>query len=226
MAALLEALEPRSSDIALDVATGTGFTAIALASRVKLVTGIDVTEKMLEQSRQLARSQSVFNATFKLGDAMKMDFSEESFDLVTTRRAAHHFDSVPRFLREAKRVLKAGGRIGIVDMSPPEGAESFTNTIEKLRDGSHVKAFTPAAWASMVMKAGFSKPTIRTLDERLTFEKWLYPVGLGGMEEETIRSAWKTAPKSVRNLLEAEFYGDTIRSWVKSRLVLTASKTP
>ena len=226
LAALIEALGPRKTEVALDVATGTGFTAVTLAGRVKHVTGIDLTEEMLDQARALARSRSVANTEFKLGDAMKMDYPDSSFDILTTRRATHHFDDVPRFLLETKRVLKPGGRIGVVDMSPPEGAESFTNRIEKLRDGSHIEAFTPKAWESMIMRAGFGGLTSKVLDDRVTFERWLYPIEPGGKEERAIRSAWRSSPKTVRSLLKAEFDRDTIAAWSKTRIVLVASKTP
>ena len=226
LAALIEALRPRTSELALDVATGTGFTAVSLAVRVKHVTGIDLTEEMLDQARGFARSRGVANIEFERGDAMKLDFPNSSLDIVTTRRAEHHFHDVPRFLREAKRVLKAGGRIGVVDMSPPEGAGSFTNRIEKLRDGSHVEAFTLKAWESMIVGAGFGGLTSRVLADRVTFERWLYPVEPGGKEEKAILSAWRSSSKAVRRLLKAEFDGDRISAWSKTRIVLVASKTP
>ncbi len=224
LAALLRALRLDGTEIALDVATGTGFTAISLAGRVKHVTGIDLTDEMLSQARRLAVSQAVTNVSFTPGDAMKMEYADAAFDMVTTRRATHHFGDVPRFLSEARRVLKPGGRLGIVDMSPPEGAELFTNRIERLRDSSHVEAFAVGAWRSMVSQAGFRILSSEILDERVTFEKWLYPVTPGGEEEKAIRSAWKASPLPVRTLLKAEFEGEVIRAWSKSRLVLVASK--
>lgn len=226
LAALLEALRLDGTEVALDVATGTGFTAVSLARRVKHVTGIDLTEEMLEQARRLAQSQAVTNVTFALGDAMKMEYVGATFDIVTTRRATHHFEDVPRFLSEANRVLKPGGQIGIVDMSPPKGAESFMNRIERLRDNSHAEAFTSEAWGSMIAGAGFKGVSSKILDERIAFERWFYPVKFGGREEKEIRSAWKSAPRPVRRLLKAEFDGDEIEAWSKSRIVLVASKTP
>ncbi len=226
LAVLIEALEPKGTDEALDVATGTGFTAVSLAKKTRNVIGIDLTEEMLEQARALARSQGLTNVSFDLGDAMKMEYPDASFDIVTTRRATHHFDDLPRFLSEAKRVLKRGGKIGVVDMSPPKGAESFANRIERLRDSSHVEAFTPEAWGLMIARAGFRRISSEILDERVTFERWLYPVELGGKEDRAVRSAWRSAPEPVRGLLKAEFVGGEIVAWSKSRIVLVASKTP
>ena len=223
--ALIGDLKPRKSEVALDVATGTGFTAVALAGRVGHVTGIDMTDEMLVQAGRLARERGRTNVRFELGDAMKIGYPNSSFDIITTRRATHHFEDVPRFLREAKRVLRPGGRLGIVDMSPPEGAEAFSNRIERLRDGSHVRAFTPAAWKSMVARAGFHIQSSEVLGEPVTFEKWLYPVEAGGREEDAIRRAWGSARPKVKRLLVASFEEGAIKGWTKFRIILIAAKT-
>jgi len=224
--ALLKALEPKKAEVALDVATGTGFTAVALAGLVGHVTGIDVTDEMLVQAGRLARERGRTNIRFELGDALKIGYPNSSFDIVTTRRATHHFEDVPKFLHEAKRVLRPAGRLGIVDMSPPEGAEAFSNRIEILRDSSHVRAFTPSDWKSMVSRAGFRILSIEVLGEPISFEKWLYPVEPGGREEAPIRRAWGSASPRVRRLLDAHFEGGAIKGWTKSRIILAASKTP
>ena len=224
--ALIRALKPKRSEVALDVATGTGFTAVALAGLVGHVTGIDVTDEMLAQAGRLARERGRTNVRFELGDALKIGYPDSSFDLVTTRRAAHHFENVPRFLREARRVLRPGGRLGIVDMSPPEGAEVFFNRIERLRDRSHVEAFTQSAWKSMVSKAGLGIQSSEILGESVTFEKWLYPVEAGGREEEAIRMAWSSAPANMKQRLAARFEKGIVKGWTKSRIILVASKTP
>ena len=223
---LLMALKPKKSEVALDMATGTGFTAVALAGLVGHVTGIDVTDEMLVQASRLAREQGRTNTRFELGDALKIGYPNSSFDIVTTRRATHHFEDVPRFLREAKRVLRPAGRLGIVDMSPPEGAEAFSNRIERLRDSSHVRAFAPSDWKSMVFRAGFHIQSAEVLGEPVSFERWLYPVEPAGREEAAIRRAWSSASPKVRHLLVARFEGGVVKGWTKSRIILVASKTP
>ena len=224
--ALIRALEPKKSEVALDVATGTGFTATALARLVGHVTGIDVTDEMLVQANRLAREQGCTNIRFELGDALKIGYPNSSFDIVTTRRATHHFEDVPKFLRESKRVLRPGGRLGIVDMSPPGGTEAFFNRIERLRDSSHVGAFTLSAWKSMVSQVGLRVLSSEVLGEPVSFERWLYPVATGGREEEAIRRAWDSASAKVKRLLEARFEKGTVKGWTKSRIILVAAKTP
>ena len=226
LTALIRALKPKKSEVALDVATGTGFTAVALAGLAGHVIGIDMTDEMLVQAGRLAREQGLTNVRFELGDAMEIGYPDSSFDIVTSRRATHHFEDVPRFLREVKRVIRPGGRLGIVDMSPPEGAEAFSNRIERLRDNSHVKAFAPTTWKSMVSKAGFHIQSSEILGEPVTFEKWLYPVETGGREEQAIRRAWGSARPGVKQLLGARFEEGAMKGWTKLRIILVAAKTP
>ena len=226
LAALIKALRPRRAEVALDVATGTGFTAMALARLVGHVTGVDMTDEMLAQARSLAAKEGATNVRFELGDAQELAYPRASFDIVTTRRAAHHFSDVPRFLRQARRVLRPGGRLGMVDMSPLEGTEKFSNRIEKLRDRSHVEAFTPTAWRLMIQEAGFRVNSTDVIGEPITFERWLYPVELGGAEERAVRAAWDSAPTKVKRILKGEFDAGKVKGWTKSRIVIVASKTP
>jgi len=225
--ALLAALKPLTTDVALDVGTGTGFTAFALARHTKRVVGVDITEEMLHQSKRLARECHVKNAVFDLGDAMKLRYPNASFNIVTTRRAAHHFDDVPAFLDESRRVLRPGGRLGVVDMSPPRAAVGFSNEIEKIRDSSHVCAYDPGEWRVMLKEAGFGVSSLSVLGEPIAFEDWLYPVAGGGKEEAAIRAAWKSTSPRVKKLLKADIRDGAVRGWTKQRIIIVASpKTP
>ncbi len=220
--ALVQALKPDRTDTALDVATGTGFTAISLAKFAKSVVGIDITDEMLDQARLLANSHRLKNIKFEQGDAHELGYRDSSFDIVTTTLATHHFEDVPKFLLEAKRVLRPNGRLGIVDMSPPEGAETFSNEIEKLRDSSHVQAFTPNQWLSMLEQAGLHLVSEQVFEEHLPLESWLYPVKAGGREEQAVRLAWKSAPSQVKDLLKVKVKDGVVEGWAKRRIVLVA----
>ncbi len=225
--ALLKALHPGKTEVALDVATGTGFTALSLAPLVRNVIGVDITEEMLRQARTLARKRKIENVKFEQGDASKLGYPDSSFNIVATRRATHHFADIPSFLLEAKRLLTPDGRLGIVDMSPPNGAEAFMNKIEKLRDSSHVWAHSPRSWESMLDKAGFELSSELIQAEHLSIVDWLYPVEGGGREAKAVRNAWRSASERVRTLLKADFRDGAVRGWTKRRIIIVASaKTP
>ena len=139
LALLVELLQPQSTDTVLDIATGTGFTAIEIAKKAKRVIGVDITNEMLAEASRLAKEKQISNIRFEKADASSLPYDDDSFDNVTTRRATHHFADVEKFLSEASRVLKVSGRLGIVDMSPPEGTDKFFNRIERLRDSTHTQ---------------------------------------------------------------------------------------
>src|SRR5579863_3212842 len=69
LAVLLDELAPKKEDLVLDVATGTGFTAAALAPLVKHVTGIDLTFEMLDEAKKLIASKGITNIDLRRGDA-------------------------------------------------------------------------------------------------------------------------------------------------------------
>ena len=98
----------------LDVGTGTGFLACLLAELGHRVTGIDLSEGMLEKAR--AKSQHLgLQVDFRLGDAEKCPFSSNAFDVVVNR---HLLWTLPRpelALKEWRRVLRPGGKVVVID---------------------------------------------------------------------------------------------------------------
>jgi demethylmenaquinone methyltransferase/2-methoxy-6-polyprenyl-1,4-benzoquinol methylase len=108
----------RPGSSVLDVATGTGSQAIAFARRGHPVTAIDLSEAMLDVARKKAGSATV---RFEAGDATRLRFGAESFDVVTISFALHDMPEMIRekALKELVRVAKPGGTILIVDYALP-----------------------------------------------------------------------------------------------------------
>ena len=104
----------------LDIATGGGHTANAFAPLVKKVTAIDLTAEMLEAAENFIKGNGHQNVEFVQGDAEKLPFSDESFDIVTCRIAPHHFPNVDIFIKEVHRVLKPQGQFLLDDNVVPE----------------------------------------------------------------------------------------------------------
>lgn len=170
---LVSLAQPKPTDRVLDIATGAGHTALALAPHVAEVVASDLTAEMLETARAFITEKGVDNVTFEPADAEELPFPDASFDIVTSRIAPHHFPAPEAFVREAARVLRPEGRFVLDDNMAPEDPEldAFMNSAEKLRDPSHVRAHRPSEWARWIEQAGL----VLVRQEPLAFKRHPYP---------------------------------------------------
>jgi len=103
-------LEPRTGMKVLDIGCGTGLYALDLAARGVDVTGVDISRPMLERARAKAQDAGL-DVRFLEADALQLPFGEQSFDAVLSVTALEFMPDLSAALREAFRVLKAGGRL-------------------------------------------------------------------------------------------------------------------
>jgi demethylmenaquinone methyltransferase/2-methoxy-6-polyprenyl-1,4-benzoquinol methylase len=106
----------RPGDRVLDSCCGTGDLALASARIGGRVTGVDFSERMLERARQ--KSSEV---TWMQGDALALPFEDASFDAATVGFGVRNLSDLEGGLRELRRVLKVGGRVGILEITRPRG---------------------------------------------------------------------------------------------------------
>src|SRR6266851_4501802 len=157
---LIELGEWNPQQQALDIATGGGHTALAVAPHVARVVVTDLTPRMLEKAREFLLAQGVINAGFQAADAEHLPFADASFDRVTCRLAAHHFPNVAQSVKEVARVLKRGGLYLLIDcmdarVLPRNGARflcrracsssisSFSARYTSMMIGQHAPACQP-----------------------------------------------------------------------------------
>jgi ubiquinone/menaquinone biosynthesis C-methylase UbiE len=111
---LVELVGLHNGEQVLDVATGTGWAALAAARTVGAagqVVGVDLTPAMLEQARRKAEMARLTNIDFREGDAQQLDFTPDSFDAVLCASALSFLPDMLAALREWQRVTKQGGRV-------------------------------------------------------------------------------------------------------------------
>ena len=149
---------PERDWIALDVGTGPGHTAFAVAPHVTRVIGIDLTPEMLTEATRIRAERGMANVELSLADAHSLPFADGAFDLVTCRRTAHHLSDITGALREMKRTLRPGGRLVIDDRSVPEDdfVDACMNELDKYHDESHVRQYRPSEWREMLEALGFT----------------------------------------------------------------------
>ncbi len=185
--------EPNGTERALDIATGTGFTAFALAPKVASVIATDLTAEMVSKAEELAAAQSLTNLTFSVAAAEALPFADSSMDLVTCRLAPHHFQDVGAFLREVHRVLRRDGLFCMTDSVSPESERliAWQNRVERLRDNSHVFGYPPSQWEAMIREAGFAiEDTAHVRNAQMSFLWWVRPRQNPPEVVEAVRAAF------------------------------------
>jgi SAM-dependent methyltransferase len=142
----------------LEVGCGTGFWLELLAARGAKVTGLDRSRQMLAE----ARRRNLVCGLLEEGVAESMPFEDRAFDRVLVVNAAHHFDDLAAFGREARRVLAPDGELMIIGLDPGRGTdrwyvyEYFDGTLEAdLRRYPSTDALT-----AHMRDAGFTRATV------------------------------------------------------------------
>ncbi|MDQ3638501.1 MAG: class I SAM-dependent methyltransferase [Actinomycetota bacterium] len=114
---LCEAVDLRSGQRVLDVATGSGNTALAAARRFCEVIGIDYVPTLLERGRERAAAERL-EVAFREGDAERIPFPDASFDVVLSTIGVMFAPDQKKAAGELLRVCRPGGKIGLANWTP------------------------------------------------------------------------------------------------------------
>ncbi len=204
---VIDLAKPLKGDLALDVATGTGNTALALAPLVRRVVGLDLTREMLDVARRITRERGVENADWVLGDASSLPFPDETFDLYVVRAAPHHFPHFDAFVREAYRVLRPGRDAAFVDCAPPTPARDVLHDVELRRDPSHVRSLTLEEWSEHLEAAGFEVEMSRARELDWDYEEWMRTMAVRPELAAELAAVIESADGEARQQLHPERRG-------------------
>ncbi len=223
---LLNLADPNKNDLVLDVATGTGNTALAFAPLVSRVTGIDMSPKMLEQAKSRVQTENILNADFTEGDAQNLPFADSSFSIVTSRHAPHHFHDVAKFLSEVKRVLKPRGRFVMSDQIVIHKEDhDWVNVFQRSRDPSHFLQRLVTEWQDLTHQAGLIWIKDQLVPYKLEFDWWVEASGCGTDQILKLEQMAFAAEQSCRNRLNLEFdVNGRISSFLEPMLVVKLEK--
>ncbi len=164
----------RPGDRVLDACCGTGDLALAGARAGGRVVGLDFSERMLERARRKAPELG-----WVRGDLLALPFAAKSFDAATVGFGVRNVEELGRALEELRRVLRLGGRLGILEITRPQGVlapfyrlwfDVLIPLAGKLLPGGSAYAYLPASvrrfpgpeeLASLLRSAGFANVRYR-----------------------------------------------------------------
>ena len=157
----LRALGPRSGERVLDVGSGPGFLAAAIAEAVGstgAVFGVDISEALLAVARSHCAHQSWVE--FRHADATQLPFPEHDFDAVISTQVLEYVRDVTAALAEIHRVLRPGGRVAVVDTDWDSIVWHSPNRERMSRilaawEQHAADSYLPRTLASRLLSAGF-----------------------------------------------------------------------
>lgn len=222
MAALFAAAPGRL----LDLGCGGGHVALRMvgigAPEGAAVVACDLSPAMLAAVAAQARERGLHQLSTQQGVAEHLPFPDAGFDWVMSRYSAHHWADLDAGLREAARVLRPGGRLVVADVIAPEPVpmDTFLQTIEFIRDPSHVRDYTGAEWRARLERAGLRVAGATTRRLRLEFGSWVARMRTPADSVAVIRALQAAASETVRQYFTVEADG----SFTVDTLVIAARR--
>jgi SAM-dependent methyltransferase len=190
---LCEAVDLRSGDRVLDVATGSGNAAISAARRFCEVTGMDLAPESIEHARKRAQAEGI-DITFEVGDAEDLSYPDASFDVVLSTIGVMFCPNQEKAAGELLRVCRPGGKIGLANWTPDGFIGNMFRTI-----GKHVPP-----------PPGIKPPPLWGTEERL---RELFGEGVSSLQ--TTRRTYNIRYPSAEHWVEwfRGYYGPTVRAF-------------
>jgi ubiquinone/menaquinone biosynthesis C-methylase UbiE len=214
------------TDTILDVGTGTGFAAFAMASDAGRVVGADLTPQMLAQGRRLARERGLeAKLEWIVAVAENLPFADNAFTVTTSRYASHHFHDLPRALREMARVTQSEGRVVLCDVVAPEapGIVELMNEIEQIRDPTHVCEYRLSQWREeLLATAGLKVQKVVSGKSPQVFSEWVKRAGTPRKAAQQLMEMLTTASTDEREAFQVRSEGTEIFfSWANATILAT-----
>lgn len=184
----------------LDLGCGGGHVSYHIAPSVKSIIAYDITPSMVELVQSEAQKRNLTNITIQIGMAENLSFADHQFDAIITRYSAHHWQNVPQAMLEMHRVLAKDGKVVIIDVlgnSQPV-LNNFLQTIETIRDPSHVKNYSLAEWLYFAEITGFCVETIEKQKLALNFDSWVARMHTPDTNVQVIRHLQKNCATHVK----------------------------
>jgi ubiquinone/menaquinone biosynthesis C-methylase UbiE len=192
--------------LTVDVAAGPGNALRAAAPFSGVCVALDLTLEMLRLARDHFAETGLMEVFCMQSSADSLPLINNSVSLLTCRVAPHHFPSIPDFLAEVQRVLRADGRGILIDSLVPGDPECdrFLNEAEHLRDPSHVYTHTRKQWLKFLKEAGLEVLSTTTFDRTHSFREWAQRTGLDDEGIGELERRFLEAPEKIRRCYQVK----------------------
>lgn len=209
-------------DRLLDLGCGGGHVSFHAAPLVGQVIAYDLSASMLSAVDQGATARGLANIQTRQGRAEALPFPDAHMDLVASRYSAHHWRQVPLALAEAVRVLRPGGRLLMMDVFAPADPllDSWLQTVEMVRDPSHVRNYSLNEWRAMLTAVGLIPQEPLCFRLRLDFQAWVDRINSPASHRPVLRSLQQGAAAEVK----AHFAIEADGSFTIDTMLIVADK--
>lgn len=196
----------RPDAVALDMGCGGGHVTFRLAPLAGNVVACDLSEPMLRVVAGEAERRGFGNVVTKCNAAETLSCPSGSFDVAVTRYSAHHWRDIPAGLAQMHRVVKQGGMAIFMDVVSPGVPllDTWLQSLELLRDPSHVRNASLDEWRTALAAAGFAVGEVATYRLRLEFASWVERMKTPEAHVAAIRSLQRRAGPEVREYFAIE----------------------
>ena len=159
----------------IDIGCGAGHISYIISQYSEHVYAFDLLPEMLQVVKDEANNRCLNNINIKQGNVESIPFNDNSFDLAVSRFSAHHWDNILKGIKETYRILKNSGEAIFIDVIAPNNAkhDTWLQTIEYLRDPSHVRDYSKKEWEKFLKKSNFTILETHNFKLRLNLNTWV-----------------------------------------------------
>ena len=193
----------------LDLGCGGGHVSYHIAPVAESVVAYDLSSSMVENVLATAAQKNLNNITGQVGAAEQLPFADGYFDGIISRYSAHHWQSMTHAMNEIHRVLAPAGKAVFVDVigSANPVLNNFLQTIESIRDPSHVRDYHLAEWIAMAEQAQFVVERGEKQRIHLDFGAWVTRMQTPAASQDTIRLLQQNASNMVKSYFNVQADG-------------------
>jgi len=217
---VINAVNPEKEDLILDVGTGTGIVASALAPFVRMVIGIDISQKMLSKAEHRK------NIYYLKLDARESFFQDNIFSKIVARQIIHHLHGIDAHhaIDLCYKALRLRGRLVIAEpVCPAENIKDEYSEIFKLKDNRQI--FTTENLIEMLYEAGFQRVKASTFKvNKFSVKNWLGNNALSPEIQNKIFELHVTASSSFKEAFSMKIINGDCLINVKNSIVLGEKK--